>query len=111
MCGRVALKVRADGSVLSAYTAITPCSCGNHVGIHRQCPWAVSVKAFDYVEICTESAEKHPKSAIQVRNKHIVDRSDFIVFWIERESGGAYRTMQYAKKYGKEMINLAVQAE
>ena len=66
---------------------------------------------FDYVEVCTESAEKHPKSAIQVRNKHIVDRSDFIVFWIERESGGAYRTMQYAKKYGKEMINLAVQAE
>ncbi|MBO5560550.1 MAG: hypothetical protein J6A07_02725 [Firmicutes bacterium] len=39
------------------------------------------------------------------------DRSDFIVFWIERESGEAYRTMQYAKKYGKEMINLTVQAE
>ena len=64
---------------------------------------------FDYVEVCAESAEKHPKAAIQVRNR--VDRSDFIVFWIERESGGAYRTMQYAKKCGKDNVNLATQVE
>lgn len=66
---------------------------------------------FDYVEICAESAEKHPKGAIQVRNRQLVDRSDYVVFWIEREIGGAYQTMKYAKKYGKNIINLATQVE
>lgn len=62
---------------------------------------------FDYIEVCAESAAKHPKAAIQARNRHIVDRSDYIVFWIERESGGAYQTMRYAKKCSKAMLNLA----
>ena len=66
---------------------------------------------FDYVEICAESAEKHPKAAIQVRNRHIVDRSDFVVFWVERKSGGAYQTMRYAQKAEKDMINIAEQEE
>ena len=64
---------------------------------------------FDYVEVCAESAKKHPKAAIQARNRHIVDRSDFIVFWVERENGGAYQTMNYAKKCGKVYNNLAAQ--
>ncbi len=66
---------------------------------------------FDYVEVCAESAEKHPKAAIQVRNRHIVDRSDFVVFWVERKRGGAYQTMRYAQKAEKDMINLAEQEE
>ena len=48
---------------------------------------------------------------IQVRNRHIVDRSDFVVFWVERKSGGAYQTMRYAQKAEKDMINLAEQEE
>ncbi|MBQ8941235.1 MAG: hypothetical protein IJ062_05305 [Firmicutes bacterium] len=64
---------------------------------------------FDYIEVCAESAAKHPKAAIQARNRHIVDRSDYVVFWIEKEYGGAYQTMKYAKENEKAMINLAVE--
>ena len=59
---------------------------------------------YDEIEICLESAEKHFKSAHQVRNRSMVDRSDLVIFCVKRNSGGAYRTMQYAKKaYAKIM--------
>ncbi|MGN0634504.1 MAG: hypothetical protein ACI4JW_11640, partial [Oscillospiraceae bacterium] len=62
---------------------------------------------YDEVEICSESAEAHPKSAILVRNRSIVDRSDLVICYIRHKSGGAYRTIQYAKKQGKKIVNLA----
>lgn len=62
---------------------------------------------YDEVEICTDSANAHPKSAIQVRNHNIVDRSDLVVCFIQHKSGGAYKTIQYAKNQGKRIINLA----
>ena len=62
---------------------------------------------YDYVEVCTESEKAHPKQAIQVRNRYMVDRSDLVVFWVERNSGGAYQTMKYAEKQGKKIINIA----
>ena len=34
----------------------------------------------------------------------MVDRSDLVVFCIQRESGGAWQTMKYAKKQGKPLI-------
>ena len=62
---------------------------------------------YDEVEICMESSDAHYKSAIQVRNRCMVDRSDLVVCCIQHKSGGAYRTMQYAKKQGKQVRNLA----
>ena len=62
---------------------------------------------YDEVEICSESSDAHYKSAIQVRNRCMVDRSDLVVCCIQHKSGGAYRTMQYAKKQGKQVRNLA----
>ena len=62
---------------------------------------------YDEVEICSESSEAHYKSAIQVRNRRMVDRSNLVVCCIQHKSGGAYRTMQYAKKQGKQVRNLA----
>ena len=62
---------------------------------------------YDEVEICSESSNAHYKSAIQVRNRCMVDRSDLVVCCIQHKSGGAYRTMQYAKKQGKQVRNLA----
>lgn len=62
---------------------------------------------YDEVEICAESAEAHYKSAIQIRNRCMVDRSDMIVCCIQHNSGGAYKTMQYAIKQGKKIINIA----
>ena len=62
---------------------------------------------YDEVEVCAESADAHPKSAIQIRNRSLVDRSDLVVCCIQHKSGGAYKTMQYAEKQGKSIVNLA----
>ena len=62
---------------------------------------------YDEVEICSESVESHLKSAIQVRNRSIVDRSDLVICCIHHKSGGAYKTIQYAEKQGKKIVNLA----
>ena len=62
---------------------------------------------YDDVEICPEAAEAHPKSAIQIRNHSMIDRSDLVICCIQHESGGAYKSMQYAKKLSKRIINLA----
>ena len=62
---------------------------------------------YDEVQICTEAAEHHFKSAHQIRNRFMVDRSDLVVFYVEHNSGGAYQTMQYAKKANVNIVNLS----
>lgn len=62
---------------------------------------------YDEIEICQNSAEAHYKSAIQIRNRQMIDRSDLIVCCIEHDSGGAYQTVQYARKQQKRIVNLA----
>ena len=62
---------------------------------------------YDRVEVCDEAARSHPKGAIQIRNRSMVDRSDLVVCYVDRQSGGAFQTMEYAKKIGKTVINLA----
>ncbi len=62
---------------------------------------------YDDVEVCTESSKSHYKSAIQVRNKNMVDRSDLVICYINHKSGGAYKTVQYSKNQGKTVINIA----
>ncbi len=61
---------------------------------------------YDEVEICRDSADAYFKAAIQIRNCYMVDRSDLVVCNIERKSGGAYKTVFYAEKIGKEVLNL-----
>lgn len=61
---------------------------------------------YDEVEICSESSNAHYKSAIQVRNRNLVDRSDLIVCCIQRNNGGTYATVKYAEKCGKKIVNL-----
>lgn len=42
--------------------------------------------------------EVSPKYAIIKRNEWMVDRSDFLIAYVHREWGGAYKTLTYAKK-------------
>ncbi|MBR1736979.1 MAG: hypothetical protein IJ736_08190 [Firmicutes bacterium] len=63
-------------------------------------------KYYDNIEVCPDSLKVHPKSAIQVRNRYMVDRSDLVVFFVERDKGGAYQTMKYAIKQGKKILNI-----
>lgn len=61
---------------------------------------------YSEVEISYEASRAHPKAAIQIRNREMVDRSDLVIFCVERSSGGAYQTMKYAIKNQKNIINL-----
>ena len=61
---------------------------------------------YDEVEICDESSIVHYKSAIQVRNRSMVDRSNLVVCCIQHQSGGAYQTMKYAHKRNRCVVNL-----
>ena len=61
---------------------------------------------YDEIEICEESSVKHFKAAFQIRNKHMVDRSNLVVLYVENTEGGAYQTMQYAIAQDKECLNL-----
>ena len=62
-------------------------------------------KYYDYVEVCAESENVHPKQAIQVRNRYMVDRSNLVVFWVEHKTGGAYQTMKYTINEKKNFVN------
>ena len=68
------------------------------------------LRYYDEVEICEASSSAHYKSAIAIRNRYMVDRSDLIIFFVSH-SGGAYNTLKYAEKQGKIFINIAESTE
>ena len=43
----------------------------------------------------------HPKGAITERNKWMVEESDLLICFVEKEHGGAYNALKYANKLGK----------
>lgn len=61
---------------------------------------------YDEIEVCASTSGVHFKAAFQVRNREMVDRSNLVVFCVEKKSGGAYQTMQYARKINTNFINL-----
>jgi len=63
------------------------------------------------VEISYEASKSHPKSAIQIRNREMVDRADLIICYVEHNEGGAWQTVKFAIKQGKNVINLAQNEE
>ena len=50
----------------------------------------------------------HPKAAITLRNRWMVDTADLVIAYIDHEQGGAYTAVKYAReKNNKKVINLA----
>ena len=62
---------------------------------------------YDEIEICQSSSQAHYKLAFQIRNREMVDRSDLVVFCVERKSGGAYQTMRYAEMQNAIWVNIS----
>lgn len=62
---------------------------------------------YDSVVIPDESEKSHPKSAISARNRWMVKQADMVICYVERQTGGAYEAIKYAKMLEKEVINLA----
>lgn len=60
-----------------------------------------------YNDIILPLEEKtHFKAAITKRNRWMVDNSELVLAYVERESGGAYQALRYAEKRGVNIINL-----
>lgn len=64
-------------------------------------------KYYSEIEISYAAAKAHPKAAIQIRNREMVDRASMIICYIEKKKGGAWQTVEYAIKQGKKIINIA----
>ena len=48
-----------------------------------------------------------PRFAILWRNRWMVDRSDYVVVYMTRNHGGTAAVVDYARRKGKEVINIA----
>ncbi len=63
-------------------------------------------KYYDEIEICYEAEKGHFRSAFQIRNHKMIERSNLIVCYAEHKGGGAYNAFQYALKCKKATVNL-----
>ena len=48
-----------------------------------------------------------PKYAINKRNEWMIEQADLIIAYVNHTFGGAYKTLQYAQRKKKHIINLA----
>ena len=61
---------------------------------------------YDEIVIPEAIGKAHPKAAITLRNRWMVDTADLVIAYIEREEGGAYSAVKYAKKLNKKVVNI-----
>jgi len=61
---------------------------------------------YDEVLIPAESDAAHYKAMITVRNRWMVDNSDYLITYIRKDHGGAYSTYKYAKKKNINIVEL-----
>lgn len=56
---------------------------------------------YDEILIPAELDGVHPKAAIGLRNRWMVDRSDIVIADLHRDFGGAMEAVRYAERMGK----------
>ena len=61
---------------------------------------------YDGILIPAELDGVHPKAAIGLRNRWMVDRSDIVIAALHRDFGGAAEAVRYAEKRGKEVVRI-----
>ena len=49
----------------------------------------------------------HPRYAIVIRNKWMIDRSEYVIAYITHPTGGVYQAVERAKKKGKTIIAIS----
>lgn len=63
-------------------------------------------KQYDEILIPAELDGIHPKAAIALRNRWMVDRSSIVIAALRRDYGGAAEAVRYAESAGKEVLRL-----
>ena len=62
---------------------------------------------YDEILIPAELDGIHPKAAIGLRNRWMVDRSDIVIATLHRDFGGAAEAVRYAEMVGKEVVRIS----
>ena len=62
---------------------------------------------YDEILIPAELEGVHPKAAIGLRNRWMVDRSDIVIAALHRDFGGAAEAVRHAEKRGKKVVRIA----
>ncbi len=52
------------------------------------------------------TSEDYHKGCYSVRNRYMVDNSDYVLTWFDGAKGGTHNTILYALRNGKKVINL-----
>lgn len=62
-----------------------------------------------YDEICLDTIPENvpPKYRIIYANRYMVDSCEYVIAYVETQWGGAAKTLEYAKKTNRNIINLA----
>lgn len=63
-------------------------------------------KYYDSIVLPEKVHGAHPKIAITLKNRWMVEQSDLVIVYVEHNKGGAYTAMTYAQKQGKHVLNL-----
>ena len=61
---------------------------------------------YDELLIPAELDSVHPKKAIGLRNRWMVDHSDFVIAALHRNNGGAAEAIRYAQIIGRTTVHL-----
>lgn len=61
---------------------------------------------YDNIIIPENLYNAHPKSVITLKNRWMIEQSNLVIVYVERNNGGAYTAMKYAKKLNKNVIQL-----
>ena len=63
-------------------------------------------KYYDNIIIPENVNGAYPKASIRLKNRWMVEQSNLVIAFVEREKGGAYEAVKYAKKLKKSIINI-----
>lgn len=66
---------------------------------------------YDSIIIPENLHSVHPKVAITLRNRWMIEHSDVVIVYVERDMGGAYTAMKYAKQLNKRIININLDSD
>ena len=63
-------------------------------------------KYYDGIIIPETVYGAHPKIAITLKNRWMVEQSELVITYVTRKKGGAYAALKYAQKRNKKIVNL-----
>lgn len=80
----------------------------SHIKVYRVLAYMPKPDAADTADtIVPEGIETaHPRYAIVHRNNWMIDRSDYVIYYVTHPTGGAYQAVERAKKKDKTIISL-----